>query len=244
MLRSLSDTPLTGAGSLVTLSPEESRHLLSVRRLREGEVVELLDGRGGRAEAVLDGLEGKRARLRVVAFDVRPRPLPSIVVACACLKGGEFDELVARLTEIGVAAIMPLVTERTEVRLDAARGAQKAARWREIARESLKQCGNRHEPGIHDPVDFRSWLATLPAPSNLPLIASLEAGSVPVRKACAGGAWESVTLLIGPEGDFTPAEYAAARSAGCLPVTLGANVLRAGTAALVLAALVADGTRS
>jgi 16S rRNA (uracil1498-N3)-methyltransferase len=109
---------------------------------------------------------------------------------------------------------------------------KKADRWREIALEACKQCGNNWLPEIQSPQKTHDFLSTLPK-HDLKLIASLQPDAEPLKKILGeSGSLKSVLILIGPEGDFTPAELGLAKSAGCLPLSLGPLVLRAETAAI------------
>jgi 16S rRNA (uracil1498-N3)-methyltransferase len=140
------------------------------------------------------------------------------------------DLIVQKATELGVATIVPLVSDRTLVKLD--EDSKKVERWREIALESCKQCGNNWLPEIQSPQKAHDFLATLPQ-YDLKLIASLQPGAKPLKKILGDSAKpSSILILIGPEGDFTPAEISLAKSAGCLPLSLGPLVLRAETAAI------------
>jgi 16S rRNA (uracil1498-N3)-methyltransferase len=142
------------------------------------------------------------------------------------------DLIVQKATELGVATIIPLLSERTIVHLDD--DAKKLDRWRDIALESCKQCGNNWLPTIEPPRKAQQFFAN-PGIYDLKLIASLQPGAQPLKQILAADApknLDTVLILIGPEGDFTPAEIASAKNAGCLPLTLGPLVLRAETAAL------------
>ena len=143
--------------------------------------------------------------------------------------------IVQKATELGVSAIVPLISERTVVKFDS--NNSKADRWCEIALEACKQCGNNWLPEILPPQKASSFL-NAPGKFGLKLIASLQPDAKPLKTilsdapALAGSGVASILLLIGPEGDFTAAELDLARSAGCVPLSLGPLTLRAETAAL------------
>ena len=149
------------------------------------------------------------------------------------LAGDAACERFATACEAGAAMIVPLETARCEVKLDAERAAAKRVRWTQQAAEACKQSGNPWQATIAAPVRFAEWLATLPpcAADELRLTGSLEYDAEPVGKVDLRGV-RVVTWLIGPEGDLTPDELAAARRAGFRPVVLGPTVLRAENAAL------------
>lgn len=233
MLRAWLDTPLRAGQASVTLSAEESGHLVRSLRGRRGDSVVLLDGAGLVAEGRLASADGEAAAVELLKVSRAPLPSPAIVLAQGMPKGGTMDDLVRSVAEAGAAEIHPLMSARSEVRLDPERAAAKAARWRDQAIEACKQCGNPWLARIAAPRTFRAWCDALPPPAagELRLVASLEIDAEPVGRLDLTRATR-VTWLVGPEGDLAPEEYAAARQAGFRPVTLGPLVLRAENAAL------------
>lgn len=210
------------------LTGDEAKHLCQVLRIRAGETVTVFDGSGRRAEATVREVGRDRAKLELGSIIEKPAPKPFITLALAIPKGKNMDLVVQKAVELGVSAIQPLVTRRTIVQP----GEGKAEKWRRVVLEACKQCGLDHLPEVAEPLAFGDWLAKR-GESGLALIASLAPGARPMKEVVRtdiGSA--AVTVLIGPEGDFTPEETTAALTAGFHPVTLGANVLRAETAAL------------
>jgi len=196
------------------LTGAEARHARQVLRLRPGDELTVFDGRGHEARCRL----GDAGRLEILHHTTTP-PLPCRVTLAQAITKKHMDWIIQKATELGVAAIVPLVTDRTIVRT------AKPDRWREIALEACKQSGNNWLPEITAPVTLAEAAA---GTYDLKWIAALTPGTVPF---CVKPA-RSVLLLIGPEGDFTPAEVARAQAAGCVPVSLGPLTLRAETAAL------------
>ena len=233
MLRAWIEQPLRAGATSVTLSEEESGHLVRSLRARRGDTVVLLDGDGLVAEGRLASADGEAARVELLKVSRAPAPAPVIVLAQSMPKGGTMDDLVRSAAEAGVSEIQPLATARCEVRLDAERGAAKSARWRDRAIEACKQCGNPWLARIGTPTRFLDWIDSLPAlvAGEVRLTASLEIDAIPVAQIGLSEATR-VTWLVGPEGDFTPEELAAARHAGFRPVSLGHLTLRSETAAL------------
>lgn len=238
----------------IRLSPEESHHLVSVNRCGRGDPVTAFDGHGHEwlCECIDPGKSG--AVLRVKEFRQAP-PLPhEITLGQALPKGSTMDDIVRQATEVGAARIVPLLTERTQVHLDADRAGKKIEKWRTAAIEAAKQCGNPWLPEIAPIQKFDEFIASgwasvsPPTPVaavesgdhhfDLKLIASLHAGTTTLKRALAGHAAKhgraprKVLWLIGPEGDFSPAEMTAAITAGFQPITLGPLVLRSDTAAI------------
>jgi 16S rRNA (uracil1498-N3)-methyltransferase len=146
------------------------------------------------------------------------------------------DAIVRKATELGAARIAPLESERTQVHLDGERSDKKIEKWETAALEAAKQCGNAFVPEIL-PVQNAAAFMDAARGYDLKLIASLQPGAKPLKAVLAnftatqGRAPKKVLWLIGPEGDFTPAEMSQAQSAGFAPITLGPLVLRCETAA-------------
>ena len=227
----------------LTLTGEEAHHCRDVFRLCSGDEVEVFDGRGNAIRCRIEAVN--KGEVRLVALERRSTPpLPVRITLAAAIPKKNMDLIVQKATELGVAEVVPLLTERTVVR-----ETKKTDRWREIALESCKQCGNNWLPEIQPPQKTRDFLAS-PGKFDLKLIASLQPDAKPLkailRESVVGRVTSrgvepapaevsgptTVLLMIGPEGDFTPAELGLAKSAGCLPLSLGPLVLRADTAAL------------
>lgn len=239
MLRAYHPFAVPADAATLALSADESRHLAKVLRARPGEAVEAFDGNGGVFSGKIIGGDAKALAVSVEARERVPAPRCRIALAQAMPKGSLMDDVVRQATEIGVARIFPLASERCEVKLDAARAAHKLERWRSIAVEACKQSGNRFLPEIapvRTPAEFFAALAE-EARGNavLRIVASLETGTrfcSEIMRERVAEPPEEILWLVGPEGDFSPEEYAAARAAGFVPARLGANVLRAVTAAV------------
>lgn len=233
--------------SEISLSPTETHHLVNVNRARPGDPVVVFDGRGNEWACRLDRVEAKKnAILTPLSLTIRP-PLPcTLILGQGLPKGGTMDDIVRQATELGAAIIVPLSTTRSEVHLDADRADKKLEKWRTVATEAAKQCGNPFLPTIEAIQSTTTFLAGSAARgAELRLVASLHAGARPLRTVLnefrathSGCAPRSTAWLIGPEGDLTADEVAAAITAGWQPVTLGPLVLRCDTAAAyALAAL-------
>lgn len=223
---------------LISLPAGESHHLVAVNRARAGDTVVAFDGRGTEWSCELADARKSGATLRVTATHTRA-PLPcAITLAQALPKGGVMDDIIRHATELGAARIVPLASERTQVHLDGDRSDKKNEKWRTAALEAAKQCGNPFLPEIDGVQPLAAFLAgDAVKAAQLKLVASLHPGAQSLRAALAdfrarhGHAPQSAVWLVGPEGDFSPAEMAAAQAAGFIPVTLGPLVLRCDTAA-------------
>jgi len=229
-------TPSTAEPAEITLSAEESHHLVAVNRARAGDTVVAFDGRGTEwiSELVADK---KNAAVLKVRFKQKLKPLAYEITLGQALPKGQFmDAIVRKATEIGAVRIAPLESERTQVHLDGDRSDRKIEKWQTAALEAAKQCGNPYVPEIL-PVQNAIAFMESARGYDLKLIASLQTGAKSLKtvlaafRAAQNRPPAKVLWLIGPEGDFTPAEMSVSRSAGFEPVTLGPLVLRCETAA-------------
>ncbi len=207
------------AGDTVTLSNDE-RHHARVVRVREGEEVEVFDGRGAGFFGVY---EGETIRLTTPAPD-RESPAP-IHLAMAIIQLEKFEMVLQKATELGVRSIIPMITERVELRPERYRGKQE--RWRKIVFEAVKQSGRTRIPEVEEPATFEEIIKR----EGERIIFDADVEQRPTANS------QRSTLLIGPEGGFSEAELSAARDAGCAFAQLGPRRLRAETAAIVAAAL-------
>ncbi len=214
-----------------TLDPVESHHCADVLRLAVGDKVTLFDGEGSVADAELTGVHRKHCRVRIGERSVTPPLRCSLTLAQAVPKGKNMDLILQKGVELGASTIVPLLTRRTVVRLDEEEGSRKRERWQQIVLEACKQCGRNQTPEVTSPCSLEGFLKQ--SREGLLLIASLQLGAVSIKEALAKApSHPAVTMLVGPEGDFTPEESAIALQAGAIPVTLGPMILRAETAAL------------
>ncbi len=231
--------PLPPAGETWQLSSSESHHLVRVRRARQGDAVEVLNGSGGRARTQLVKMEGKLACLRTEAFVLQEPIQPRVRLLIALPKGKVMDAVVQKATELAVTRITPVITQHCEVALESTRAASKVEKWQALAVESIKQCGNPWLPDIEAPCSLR---ASLEAPAAaLRIVAALRPEARPLEAIIQGAkAFPTIDLLIGPEGDLSPAEYDAAFAAGFLPLSLARTVLRVETAVVAALGLLAQ----
>lgn len=215
--------------SAPALSGEEARHLSQVLRIRPGEAITVFDGRGRRAPAVVSSVSRDHVPLQLGESDSIAAASPSVVLAQAIPKGKNMDLIVQKAVELGVSAIQPLVTRNTVVQP----GEGKSDKWRRTALEACKQCGQDNLPEIADPQPFDAWIKAESSREGLKLIASLAGNSTSLRKTLRDNAApRRVVILVGPEGDFTPAETDIALGQSFVPVTLGTIVLRVETASI------------
>lgn len=220
------------------LSEEEAHHALDVLRLKQGDKVVVFNGKGVEATAEITATHKHSIDLKRI-HDAKSAPLPcKITLAQAIPKGKNMDLIVQKATELGAAGIVPLLSERTVIQYESAgEGAKKQEKWQGVAIEAAKQCGQNWLPEIAKPQSPKEFFQTNPK-YDLLLIASLQPDSLHFKKvleehlAAHKKKPASVLILVGPEGDFTPAEISLAKSSNCRPITLGPIVLRTETAAI------------
>jgi 16S rRNA (uracil1498-N3)-methyltransferase len=221
----------------LTLSGREAHHARHVLRLERGDEVTVLDGAGNEFACEIQDSDRDSLRLEIVRRGSVPVPPWQITLLQAVPKGKLFESIIQKTTELGVSRIVPLLSEHSVSRLDGTSAAQKAEKWQRTAIEAIKQCGSAWLPKVEPPVSPGDFLARKEK-FDLALIASLQIGSRHAReyfheyRTRHGRLPQSLCIWVGPEGDFTPEEIAAAETAGALPITLGRLVLRAETAAI------------
>ena len=219
-------------GDSIELPPDEAAHLARVLRLTVGDTVRIFNGRGSEFDGVVETVEGSRVRVRVGATRdaAAAEPRVSVTLAQAVLKGDKMDDVVRDAVMMGVVAIQPIVTTRTEVTSAALRRGRRRERWERIAIASAKQCGRAMVPAILEPRPFPDTAAalgemTLPSPGIMFIEPSAAEGALTLAEL-AGAPPREATIVIGPEGGWTPEEIERG-SAACRLVTLGARTLRA-----------------
>lgn len=210
------------------LTGDEAHHCSRVFRQKPGDLIEVFDGAGRHAKGRVRDAANREVRLEIVEAFETPPPPAAITLAQAVPKGKTMDLIVRMAVEIGATRIVPLLTARTIAKADAA----KSEKWRRVALEACKQCGRNWLPVVTDPQQLLAFAAA--DESKLKLVASLAADTQPMRHWLIDSANQvSASIVIGPEGDFTPDELAALTKFQFLPLSLGSAVLRAETAALV-----------
>lgn len=226
------------ASDRVAFDAEETRHLARVLRLGPGDSVEVVDGRGSVLRVRLETIEGRSAAGTILArsSSVSESPL-AVTLAQGIPKGDKMEGIVRAVTELGVVRVIPVVTERTIVRLEPGRWRERARRWQRVAREAAKQCGRAVIPAVDPPCSIEE-LGGSPAAAGLRLCLweseprglgeILEALRQPVASAL---------LLVGPEGGLARREVEALEAQGFERAGLGARILRTETAGPVGVAL-------
>lgn len=224
LTRTFIDAPLA-IGTIATLSENATAHLVRVLRLGLGDACIVFNGDGHDYEARLVSLGKRGAEIEVMSSRSVANESPlRITLAQAIARGEKMDWVLQKATELGVAAVVPLVTERTEVRLDAERGEKRAAHWRGVVAAACEQSGRARLPELGAPIALRDWVAAAVPGWFLDPLADLASWQLPTEDA--------FTLVVGPEGGLGDRDLATLRGAGFRGLRLGPRVLRTETAGL------------
>jgi 16S rRNA (uracil1498-N3)-methyltransferase len=223
-------------GDRFFLGPEESRHIARVLRKKPGEEILLFDGKDRGFRALLRAVSPERVEGSLLSADDAAPALPYRLRLFQGLpKGDKMELILEKMTELGAAEVVPLVTERSVPRIPADRLENRLERWRKIVLSAAKQCGQTRVPVVGAPLDFSAALA-LCGPGELTLFPWEGEERLTLKAVLREGALPPVVnLFIGPEGGFSPAEADRAREKGARAVTLGPLILRTETAGFMAA---------
>jgi len=223
-----------GGRTHVDLDGTAANHVARVLRLRAGDALILFDNAGGEYQATVVALARDTVRIAVGEYLPNQRESPlRVTLAQGISRGERMDVVEQKATELGVWRIVPLLTERTVVRLNEAQAANRLRHWRAIAIAACEQCGRNHVPEITAPMGLPEFLVS-GLPEGLRLLLNPDGG----LKARDLPASDAATLLIGPEGGLSDAERTAARAAQFQGLALGPRILRTETAALAALAII------
>ena len=221
-------------GAALDLPSGAARHV-QVLRLQPGDTITLFNGtNGGEFDATITHMGRSDVQVQVGAHHTVEREARRAVHLAVGMPANErMDWLVEKATELGVASIQPLMTERSVLRLSGERADKKVAHWHSVAIAACKQCGANRVPLLHPVRTFSNWLAnSTGGDSSVGLLLSLNSDAKPLRTLVSSESGQAITFLSGPEGGLSAVEENLALKHGYQPVTLGPRVLRAETAAL------------
>jgi 16S rRNA (uracil1498-N3)-methyltransferase len=228
------DAPLQ-PGSRVTLEGNAANHLTRVLRLRVGGTLTVFNGQGGEYSASIDKAHGGSVTVAIGAAHAIERESPlELTLAQGVSRGERMDLVVQKATELGVSRLVPLLTERSVVQLDAQHAQRKTSHWRAITVAACEQCGRNRLPELAAPAALADFLRGDAAAGHARLLLSPDATATLAQLARPAA---GVTVLIGPEGGLGDEEAQAAIAAGFTAVRLGPRVLRTETAAIAVLAV-------
>lgn len=220
------------AGETLQLDAQPSHYLSKVLRLREGASLILFDGVGSQCAARITDISKKNVTVVLGETQLRSNESPlAIHLGIAVSRGERMDWVVQKATELGVAAITPLFTERTEVKLAGERADKKIQHWQQIAISACEQCDRNHLPVVNSLAAFSSWVDTVDAQKKWVLHHRT------TERLEVASKISSVALLIGPEGGLSDSEIHLAQQQGFVALSLGPRVLRTETAPVAAIAL-------
>jgi len=215
----------------VTIVGDDVHHIVNVMRAREGEEIFVSDGAGRSARARLVYLSAKEARATVLEVLTEQRELPiRVTIGQGLPKGEKMEWILQKGTELGAYSFFPFSSERTIVKLDAKKEAKKLERWRKIVKEAAEQSHRSVLPQLPAPVSFREALEAGRPYTRCAIAYEKEGGTSLHEVLTDMQADDSLLVLIGPEGGFSPQEVAQAEAKGFLSVSLGPRILRTETA--------------
>lgn len=221
-----------GNGSEVRLPADAAHHAVRVLRLAVGEPVVLFDGLGGEFEARITRIDRGDVSVKTGAhLDVERESPLHIRLVQGLSSGDRMDIALQKAVELGVAAIQPVATERSVVKLKDERAQRRVEHWQNLVISACEQCGRNRLPEVSPLMSLPDWLAQLdmPAPDGEARLLLSPAANVTLKALSPA---PRMTLLIGPEGGLSPGETQLAQSRGFKPVQLGPRILRTETAAL------------
>jgi 16S rRNA (uracil1498-N3)-methyltransferase len=237
-------------GSIVDLGRETGAHLAKVLRARSGDELVLFNGDGREFIGTIEAVRGSRVTASIGAARIIDRESPCRLTLVQCIpRGDRMDFIVQKATELGVARIVPVLSQRSVVRLDSAQSASKQAHWRAVAVSACEQCGRNRLPTVEAPQPLLNYLGALPPPKGKPGEAAAggvrslrlvmepegEHGGENAARPLDIDSVDTVAaadIAIGPEGGFAPEELEAFKLSAFVRAGLGPRVLRTETAAI------------
>lgn len=228
------DAPLV-AGALVQLPPFAAEHLTRVLRLPDGAALTCFNGDGSDYAATLSAQSRDRVLVRIGAASVNPHESPlRITLVQAIARGERMDLILQKATELGVYRIVPVVSERTEVKLDEDRADRRLRHWQRVVESACEQCGRARVPQVEPARDLALVAADALRVTTLKL--AMHPGGDRLHDAAPAGT-DAAMLAVGPEGGFSERDLDALALAGFRRLRLGPRILRTETAGLAALAL-------
>lgn len=216
------------------LDEAASHHLARVLRAAIGDRITVFNGQGGEYEGEITQIDKRQVTVQILQFSPREAESPlNLCLAQGIARGEKMDYIIQKAVELGVNEIMPLMTERSTIKLDPERSKKRLEHWQSIVISAAQQCGRNRIPLIRPPIPFSQGLAC--TQTDIGLILSPLSSQKLDRTLFSST--QRIILLIGPEGGFSEAEMRQALAAQCLPLNLGPRILRTETASVAAISL-------
>ncbi len=225
-------SPDLSPGAAITVTGDEARYLNNVLRMRRGDTLTVFGPEGASASTRVSGVRKGEVKLEVLdVLPLRERTQNGIILVQGLLKkGSKMDLVIEKATELGVSAIVPVITQRSQLKRTG-----RLERWKKIALEAARQSGRTTTPGIHEPQEFMRFIEGAKGKMGGFIFYEDEGRALSADDAPAS---PCAHVVIGPEGGFTPEEVEEAMEAGLKARGLGPTILRAETAAISAISLV------
>lgn len=217
-------------GIQVLLPEQAGEHVARVLRLERGHPLILFNGDGREFDATLAALAKRAVTAEVVAVREIDRESPlSLTLVQGIARGEKMDWILQKATELGIARVVPVITERTEVKLDEERAERRIAHWRSVLAGACEQCGRTRLPEIEPPQKLDRWLGSL-ADDGAIRLALLPEGNAHLKALPRD--FSAAIVCVGPEGGFSDNDVALLKHAGFDGLRLGPRILRTETAGI------------
>lgn len=230
-------TPTTDS---LSLTGKEARYISKVLRMKKGEKLTIMDGKGQLFESIVEDLDYKEVKVRINKSISPPPPSPiEIRLAQALIRSNSMDYLIQKLTELGINSIHLFYSERTVIRLKPGHLRNKMDRWMEIMKSACRQCGRVTLPTLNPPLPFEEIIKNAPDKDTLKILLWENEETLDLKGVLRSmGPLPHTLVMVGPEGGFTPNEINQAREAGFQIISLGGRILRTETAAVSLISII------
>ena len=214
-------------GEIISLNKKDFHHEINVLRKKAGDRFIVFDGSGNSALAGVKEVDKKSFNIELIEiFQPSPREGIDIDLGQSLIKNDPFNFAIQKSTELGVRSFSPLISRRVVVKRRDPYSVSRIAKWQQTAVRACEQCGENWIPKINEPVSIKDWAINSDAETKIVLYpeAKDKLSNIAIKN--------SVSIAIGPEGDFTEDEIATLSECGFIPVTMGKRILRAETAAI------------
>jgi len=226
--------------NVLSITGKEARHIVNVLRMKKGETLILMDGKGQLFEATIEELHYKEVKAKINKPIPSPPPSPiEISLGQALIKSHPMDYLIQKVTELGISSIHLFYSERTVIKVKPDHLRKKMDRWIEIMKSACKQCGRSTLPILNPPLTFEELIKNAPDKNTLKILLWEYEGKVDLKKLLRSvSPLPHILAIVGPEGGFTQNEINLAREAGFQIISLGNRILRTETAAVSLISII------